>query len=130
MDKVKNCYFHPLIKKCDTIYIMIIDGIPATQVPENGNFAERSVASFLKFIEKKLDVSVIRNIRGISDDYTLLEPLRLAALLKENGIIKKVSRDSNSPDEPRIKSWQKRRWRNSEPRQRIGIKDAFFQAES
>lgn len=84
---------------------MIIDGIPATRTDEGADLPRRAVAAFLRFIERKLDVSVIKNTRGLPQDSSLSEPLRLAKLLQERGVIKKLGRLPDLPDEPRTKSW-------------------------
>lgn len=89
----------------DTISAMLIDGVPATEVRDDSGIPERAVASFLKFIEKKLNVSVIKNLRGTTRDRSLRDPLQLAKLLQERGVIKNIGRFSDVPDEPRTKSW-------------------------
>lgn len=85
---------------------MIIDGIPAEQLATKANFTDRAITSFIKFIERKLNVSVIKNIRGLPDDPALFAPLRLARMLQDKGIIKSSGRTvRNFPDEPRLRSW-------------------------
>lgn len=85
--------------------VMILDGAPAQQVWGNEGLAERSIASFLGFIERKLDVSIVRDMRGLSGGPPLVEPLRLAALLREKGVIRSFGRSPSLADEPRLKSW-------------------------
>lgn len=89
----------------DTISAMLIDGVPATEVRDDSGIPERAVASFLKFIEKKLNVSVIKNLRGTTQGGSLTAPLQLAKLLREEGVIKNIGRFPDLPDEPRTKSW-------------------------
>ncbi len=85
--------------------VMIIDGVPAIQIAGRVGMPQRAIDSFLRLIEKKLDVSVIRNIRGLPGDDSLIEPLRLAKLLQDKGVITKIGRLPDLPDEPRTKSW-------------------------
>ncbi|TSC61501.1 MAG: biosynthesis docking protein, SagD family [Parcubacteria group bacterium Athens0416_74] len=85
---------------------MIIDGISVTELSEYPTVAERALASFLKFIEKKLNVSIVQDARTTPSDRSLFEPLRLAAKLQENGIVKNFGRAATPfTDEPRTKSW-------------------------
>ncbi len=85
---------------------MIIDGVSATELPGNATPRERAIVSFLSFIERKLGVKIVRDTRNQLYDATLAEPLHLAYLLKEKGILKEFGRTSNTfPDEPRMKSW-------------------------
>lgn len=85
---------------------MIIDGISVSEVSGRESVADRAVASFLKFIEKKLRVSVVRDARAEPFDTSLSEPLRLAKILMEHGVLKDFGRGRNVfPDEPPIKSW-------------------------
>ena len=89
----------------DTICRMIIDAIPATQTFKNTHVTERAVASFLKYIEQRLHVSVIRNVRGLPGAQELLEPFHLGTLLQSAGIIQAFGRVTDFPDEPQTKSW-------------------------
>ena len=85
---------------------MIIDGISATEVPQSATVPARAVAAFLGVIERKLGVTILRDMRNHSHDQALTEPLRLARTLTERGILKEVGRNSSRfVDEPRMKSW-------------------------
>lgn len=84
---------------------MIIHGIPVSQIPESAPFSERAVAAFLRLIERRLGVSVVKNARGRPESEDLIEPLRLAALLQKCGIIQRFGRGTNLCDEPHAKSW-------------------------
>lgn len=85
---------------------MIIDGISATEVSPGAAIPERATAAFLAFIERKLGVTIVRDMRNQFHDLALAEPLRLARVLTERGILKEVGRNSSRfVDEPRMKSW-------------------------
>src|ERR1043166_6095553 len=82
---------------------MIIDGTFPSEITEGASPSEKAVASFLKFIEKKLDIAFVRNSRGVPEE--MLSPLRFGHLLQEKGIIKSFGRVEPMPDEPPMKMW-------------------------
>lgn len=84
---------------------MIIDGAPATVAPENAPLSQRAVAAFLAFIERRLGVIAVRNIRDFSESSLLGAELEKARTLGEAGIIKEFGRSPSFADEPKIKSW-------------------------
>ncbi len=85
---------------------MIIDGVSATYTPEHATILERAVASFVRFIERRLNVSVVRNGRMLPSDPALLAPLKLGAVLKERGVLTEFGKAFSSlPDEPRMYAW-------------------------
>jgi thiazole/oxazole-forming peptide maturase SagD family component len=85
---------------------MIIDGIPATTVSPDAPLAERAVATFLRFIENRLGVTIVRDGYNMPTDAALIEPLQLGRLFVERGIIQKFSRSTTLfADEPHTKSW-------------------------
>jgi len=83
--------------------VMIIDGTFPSEVSDTATSSERAVASFLHFFEKKLDVKFVRYTHGVPEE--MLAPLRLAELLRANGIIKGFARWKTFPDEMPMKSW-------------------------
>lgn len=85
--------------------MMIMDAVSATEVPQGANLADRAAISFLRYIEQKLNVSIMRDVRGSSSDQSLQEPLQLAALLKKTGVIKTFEKYPDISDEPRMKWW-------------------------
>jgi ribosomal protein S12 methylthiotransferase accessory factor len=84
---------------------MLIDGASAADIPRDASMIERAVASFLRFIENRLNVSVIRNNRALPLDPALREAIRFGAFLREKGVIKEFGRTRSLPDEPRIHGW-------------------------
>ena len=84
---------------------MIIDGVSASDLSTSSSFAERAVASFLKYIEKKLGVVVVRDTRDAREDNALSEPLLFGKRLLVEGSILGFGRSQVFPDEPVSKSW-------------------------
>ena len=85
--------------------VMIIDGISASHVAENSSVYERAIASFLQFIERKLGVLVLRDVRNNREDVALDAPLTFGMRLLKEGIIVDFGRSFQYSDEPQFKSW-------------------------
>lgn len=84
---------------------MIIDGILLSNKGRSPSYGT-AVLSFLSFLEKKLNVSIIQDLRKIPFGRSeLMEGLALADLLKSRGVIESFGRMASLTDEPQIKRW-------------------------
>ena len=86
---------------------MIFDGIPFdAYLPEKSSVQSRSLISFIDLLENRFGGRFLIDARGVPFERPdLLEPLRLAALLKEHDIIQSFGESFRYPDEPQIKIW-------------------------
>ncbi len=84
---------------------MLIDAVSAAENSQDSTITERATASFLAFIERRLGVRVVRDVRDFPESVALSKPLALAKLLKEKGLLKNFHRNNQLPDEPRIHYW-------------------------
>ncbi len=83
---------------------MLIDAVSASET-FGKDAAGRAVASFLEFLERKLGVQIVRDARDPRTDVELAEPLHLAKLLQDKGIIEKFYRTNDAPDLPHMHYW-------------------------
>ncbi len=85
---------------------MIFDAVPFRDLYAGSGSKDRALRAFTDFIERKLGLKAIYDLRtfpyGRAD---LTEPLERAELLMRHGIIKEYGRATAFPDEPQIKSW-------------------------
>jgi hypothetical protein len=88
--------------------MMIFDGIPfAEYLRRNGaGIREKALRLFVEFLEKKLSARLLYDSRSLPFGRAdLIEPLRLATLLREAGVIKGFGQSIPYVDEPQLKSW-------------------------
>lgn len=84
---------------------MILDAIPFRE-SLSASEAKKVLVPYVDYLEKKLQVKVVRDLHEIPfGRIDLIEPFRLAALLKEHGVIKRFGRTILFPDMPKMKGW-------------------------
>ncbi|MDR3570910.1 MAG: YcaO-like family protein [Candidatus Pacebacteria bacterium] len=85
---------------------MIFDAIAFSDTRTGNNTTSKALKAFADFMERKLGVRIVRELQTIPFRRPdLLEPMELAALLKEHGIIQELAPIRYFPDEPRMKGW-------------------------
>lgn len=87
---------------------MIFDGLPYTQYAGDvlTDLRLRAIKPFIHFIEKKLGVTTMYNLRDIPfGQLDLSEPLKIALLLRDRGILRSFDRLDPLPDEPPFRLW-------------------------
>lgn len=84
---------------------MIIDGRPASLVTASSSLYERSIASFLGYLEKKLGVLIVRDTRDLREDVALNPGIAFGLQLLEHKIIVDFGRSIQYSDTPQFKSW-------------------------
>lgn len=83
---------------------MIVDGTPFSHIFTRDDFRSRALARFLSFVERKLNVRVLRDERtSISPGFE--EAAQLAALLRQHGIMRGFYPSLVFHDEPRTRQW-------------------------
>ncbi len=85
---------------------MIFDAVPYRDTLESADIRSRARRTLTDYMEKNLGVKIVKDLRNIPFSRPdLEEPLRLATLLKEAGVIQSLGRVSYSPDDPRMWGW-------------------------
>ncbi len=83
---------------------MITDVVPAAVTFDTGSPADRAVASFLRWLERRLGVSIVRPL-GRDETPALSAPRILAQQLKDAGVISQIGRFPRYADEPQTHWW-------------------------
>lgn len=85
---------------------MLMDGILITSPQGRSLLSSPLIASFLAFIERRLNVMIVRDTRTIPYGRAeLASGMQIAHLLTRHGVIQSLHRVEPLPDEPPIKRW-------------------------
>jgi len=85
---------------------MIFDALPYRETLSATVIIDKALRAFADYVEKKLGVYIIKDMRDFYFSRPdLREPLELAALLKENGILKELGPSQLLSDIPHMKAW-------------------------
>lgn len=90
----------------DTIARMIIDGVLITSPEARLLIPSNFLTSFLSFIERRLNVTIVRDIRTLPHNRPdLADALHIVQVLKERGVLQSVQKATPLPDEPPFRRW-------------------------
>ncbi len=86
---------------------MIFDAVPFSQTLTGSDLKNKALAAFANYVENRLGARVMFDVQKIPFGRPdLREPLQLAALLRESGVIKSFGQTSLFfPDEPPMRNW-------------------------
>ncbi len=82
---------------------MLIDGVPVESGPQTSN---SFIGAFLSFIERRLNVRIVRDVRTIPYGRSeLSDVFAIARTLQNSGVIESLRQIDILPDEPPFKRW-------------------------
>lgn len=85
---------------------MIFDALPFGQSLSGSDIKDRALGAFTNYLENKLGVKVVLDARSVPfGRLDLAEPLQIARLLKDHGVIKSYGPITYLPDELPMKGW-------------------------
>ncbi len=94
---------------------MIIDGVRVTDAIRNLSSGNPAVAAFLAYIERKLNVVIVRDFKSVPWGRPEIGGVAsLVETLGKKGILKSVRPIVSPPDEPQLKRWEATGGGNSE----------------
>jgi ribosomal protein S12 methylthiotransferase accessory factor len=95
------------VYECCYDWRMIFDAVPFRQTLSSSDIKARALGALAEYLEKSLGVRVVKDLRTAPlSRLDIREPLTLAALLKEHGVIQSFGPVRNLwPDMPRTKGW-------------------------